>query len=220
MTTPNPAEDFPVGGVIAFAGLTSSDDLKTQGWLICDGRELAIAAYPDLYAALGTCNGGDGSTYFNLPDLRGRFLRGIDRTGTTDPDVLQRTAPAPGAAFGASPGSVQGGATGMPKNKFGVSVPHNPGGNLTAVNQPPYDNYFLSSPAPPLPFPTMTGGDGETRPVNAYVHYIIKFKPGVNIPIAAVMSFGGTRQYPPEGAGVGHDVDPFSNWTVCGGGLI
>lgn len=43
-----------------------------QGWLPCDGRQLAITDYPTLYQVIGTVYGGDGSTTFALPDLRGR----------------------------------------------------------------------------------------------------------------------------------------------------
>ncbi len=55
---------------------------------LCDGRELKITDYPELYAALGTrfnrsydCNGKQYSTtsgYFRLPDLRGRFIVGYN----------------------------------------------------------------------------------------------------------------------------------------------
>ncbi|MGI4867606.1 MAG: phage tail protein [Janthinobacterium lividum] len=41
-----------------------------QGWLRCDGRELAVADYPALFALLGTTYGGNGRTTFALPDMR------------------------------------------------------------------------------------------------------------------------------------------------------
>ncbi|RZK58403.1 MAG: tail fiber protein [Hymenobacter sp.] len=41
-----------------------------QGWLLCDGRELAIADCPALFAMLGTTYGGNGRTTFALPDMR------------------------------------------------------------------------------------------------------------------------------------------------------
>lgn len=43
-----------------------------QGWHVCDGSQMPIAQNPGLYALLGTRYGGDGATFFNLPDLRGR----------------------------------------------------------------------------------------------------------------------------------------------------
>jgi len=42
------------------------------GWLACDGSLLSIAQFQPLYALLGTTYGGDGTTTFAVPDLRGR----------------------------------------------------------------------------------------------------------------------------------------------------
>lgn len=63
----------PAGCVMAFAG----GGTAPSGWFICDGHEVSRVAYPALFAAIGVTYGsGDGSTTFNLPDFRGRFLRG------------------------------------------------------------------------------------------------------------------------------------------------
>lgn len=43
-----------------------------RGWALCDGQLLPIAQHPSLFSILGTTYGGDGSTSFALPDLRGR----------------------------------------------------------------------------------------------------------------------------------------------------
>lgn len=45
-------------------------DFAPVGWLICDGRQLAITQYTVLFALLGTKYGGDGIRSFALPDLR------------------------------------------------------------------------------------------------------------------------------------------------------
>ena len=67
----------PVGTVIAFAGPWPPTDSKGKqwtefelGWLLCDGRGLRESVYDELAAVLGKRK---------LPDLRGCFLRGIDR---------------------------------------------------------------------------------------------------------------------------------------------
>ena len=63
----------PAGCVMAFAG----GGTAPGGWFICDGHEVSRSEHPGLFAAIGTVYGsGDGSTTFNLPDFRGRFLRG------------------------------------------------------------------------------------------------------------------------------------------------
>lgn len=47
-------------------------------WLLCDGSAVSRTDYADLYALIGDNFGdGDGSTTFNLPDYRGKFLRGL-----------------------------------------------------------------------------------------------------------------------------------------------
>lgn len=44
-----------------------------QGWLACDGSMQSIADNPALYSLLGTAYGGNGTTTFGLPDMRGRL---------------------------------------------------------------------------------------------------------------------------------------------------
>ena len=63
-----------VGQVAFFAMATAP-----AGFLACSGQAISRTTYADLFAALGTLYGaGDGSTTFNLPDLRGEFIRGLD----------------------------------------------------------------------------------------------------------------------------------------------
>jgi microcystin-dependent protein len=47
-------------------------NFATQGWMICDGTLLPISQYQALFQLLGTTYGGNGTTTFALPDLRGR----------------------------------------------------------------------------------------------------------------------------------------------------
>jgi microcystin-dependent protein len=64
----------PPGALVPF-GMAS----VPTGWLLCDGRAVLRATYAALYAAIGTTWGaGDNVSTFNLPDLRGEFLRGSD----------------------------------------------------------------------------------------------------------------------------------------------
>jgi microcystin-dependent protein len=69
--------DTPVGSVQYFA--MNSAPL---GWLVADGSAVSRTLYSDLFGKIGTTYGvGDGSTTFNLPDLKGQFLRGWNSTG-------------------------------------------------------------------------------------------------------------------------------------------
>lgn len=59
-------------------------DTPPTGWILCDGSEISRTIYAELFATIGTTYGnGDGSTTFNLPDLRGRFPLGKDSMGGT-----------------------------------------------------------------------------------------------------------------------------------------
>lgn len=62
-----------VGFVLPYYGETAP-----PGTLACDGSEISREAYSELFEVLGTKAGaGDGVSTFNLPDLRGQFVRGI-----------------------------------------------------------------------------------------------------------------------------------------------
>lgn len=64
--------DEYVGIVKPFAGA-----FAPRGWQICDGTALPISGNELLYAIIGTTYGGDGSTTFKVPDLRGVVPVGI-----------------------------------------------------------------------------------------------------------------------------------------------
>ncbi len=72
-------DNFPVGTVIAYMGNSAPD-----GWLLCDGRSVG-----DTHIALKSLIGE------KTPDLKGRFLRGLDSTGTIDPDGKTRALGSP-----------------------------------------------------------------------------------------------------------------------------
>lgn len=62
-------------GTIAFFGMST----PPSGWLKADGSAVSRTTYANLFAAIGTTFGvGDGATTFNVPDLRGEFVRGWD----------------------------------------------------------------------------------------------------------------------------------------------
>ena len=48
-----------------------------NGWIICNGRNLTVNDYPDLYNIIGTSFGSTGEGFFNIPDCRGRTLGAI-----------------------------------------------------------------------------------------------------------------------------------------------
>lgn len=70
----NQDDKSPVGTIISFAGIN-----PPNGYLLCNGQEILRSEYQSLFDVIGTNYGdGDGETTFNVPDLRGVFLRGLD----------------------------------------------------------------------------------------------------------------------------------------------
>lgn len=66
----------PVGAILPYGG----SSIPT-GWLLCDGSEVSRTTYDELFAVVGTSFGnGNGSSTFNLPDLRGIFPKGAGTT--------------------------------------------------------------------------------------------------------------------------------------------
>lgn len=76
---------------------TVSLTISPTGYLLCDGSQVSRATYSNLYEEIGTSWGyGNNMTTFNLPDLRGYFLRGVAFESGRDPDFTSRTAQAQG----------------------------------------------------------------------------------------------------------------------------
>ena len=94
----NPA---PAGIVSAFAGSTAP-----SGWLMCFGQAVNRTTYSTLFTALGTTYGvGDGSTTFNIPDMRGRAIAGVDNMGGTAASRLTSTVLTASNTLGATGGT-------------------------------------------------------------------------------------------------------------------
>jgi microcystin-dependent protein len=158
----------PVGTVMAFAG---SEAKVPAGWMICDGRAVSSTQLPALYNAIDTAWGNgsddtDNTTNFNLPDLRGQFLRGVDTSSAVDPDAGTRYARKSGGAVGAKVGSYQDDAN------TGIAAT-----DPFAFDQSSTINNRLGyNPAPGSSQSFTSTGGVETRPRNAAVHYIIRVR--------------------------------------------
>ena len=171
---------LPVGSIVAFGG-TATAVPEAQGWMLCDGRELSAAAFPELSAALGGAWGRDRSgARFRLPDLRGRFLRGVNADVAAqlgDPDCSNRTAQAEGGNVGNAVGSQQGDETGPHIHPL-VGV----GNALGIGNDAGWVRLFgtkLPDESAPLvrsETSVQAGTGAETRPRNVYVNWIIRVR--------------------------------------------
>ena len=74
------ANGVPAGSVFSFATST-----VPSGYLECNGAAVSRSTYASLFSSISTTWGvGDGSSTFNLPDLRGQFVRGWDNSAGVD----------------------------------------------------------------------------------------------------------------------------------------
>jgi len=161
---------IPVGAVFYFAANSAP-----TGYLTCDGSAISRTTYADLFAVVSTTFGaGDGSTTFNLPDLRGEFIRGFDAGKGTDS----------GRTFG----SLQDQATAAPST---TAFTTNTAGNHThtipyaassgfpasypSISTGSGGSTLISTSAAGGHSHTITGGDTETRPRNIALLPCIKY---------------------------------------------
>jgi microcystin-dependent protein len=208
------ADDFPVGTILPFAGSWEecSAKLQGEGWTLCDGSPVPLGSNPALYAVIGSAYGADGTSFY-LPDLRGYFLRSVDPTGAMDPDGPNRTAPTkyeqPGNA-GLLVGSIQ--PHGVGPHEHEILYYSN------TIAQRGSNGRGIITPSTNLPDNgTTQSGDNmglETRPVNMYVHFIIKIRMGSLSASAAACP--GTVVY--------YTGDPSSSsppgWLSCDGSVL
>lgn len=91
----------PVGFVGDFAG-----SVAPPGWLLCFGQAISRTTYAQLFAVVGTTYGaGNGSTTFNVPDIRGMVTAGKDNMGGSTRGLLTVGGSAvSGTTLGASGG--------------------------------------------------------------------------------------------------------------------
>ena len=153
---------IPVGTILSYAGILKN---IPEDWMVCDGRGLSSANYPELFSALqsswGNASGDDSSaTDFNIPDLRGMFLRGVSMGSGNDPDAEYREAPVAGANSGDNIGTVQVDASGSSSDFSNTSS-------------------YVTESAVRIQGSVKTltvKANNEVRPKNASVYYIIKIR--------------------------------------------
>lgn len=168
-----------VPGTIKSHGSSSEPD----GYLICDGRSLSQEEFKALFQSIGISfgNGSTGTVFgtpgglrFNLPDLRGRFLRGVDGTAGNDPDKAGRTAMAAGGATANNIGSVQADQFQSHQHTVRAKDAGDYLGNAGYIVQGSNRENNINTLSSDAAWADSTGGN-ETRPKNAYVNYIIKY---------------------------------------------
>ncbi len=171
----------PIGSVTAFAGVS-----VPAGWLVCDGSVVSRTTYSNLFAVIGNAWGdGDGVSTFNLPDLQGRFLRGVDNGTGRDPDAASRTASNTGGNTGNNVGTVEDqqylahthGVTdpGHFHKSVNSDVVRNTGGYGTGIGTGGLGPNQITMTTNTTGISINNSGGTETRPKNAAVYFIIKY---------------------------------------------
>ena len=184
-----PSDDgVPVGTVMIWAG---EKNTVPPGWKVCNGRKLGVKEYPELFAAIGGAWGRPSAGKFRLPDLRGRFIRGVDDGSGWDPDADDRELTAEG-----------GNSTGVGTTQMDSMRQHSHGQTAHSHQYLRYTSHGSlfggGDQWGPRGYPVYTdtntaqpqitgvvsypGGskincsEYETRPRNSYVYFIIKVK--------------------------------------------
>jgi microcystin-dependent protein len=133
-----------IGSIMAWGA-----DYAPQGWAFCNGQQLSISQYQALYSLIGVSYGGDGRTYFNLPNLCSRIVVGSGGgAGLTPYSIGQK------GGFE----SVTLAPSQMGEHNHNLNV--NTNASMTSVNIPDPTCYIGS--------PKVTGGSYINKPVLLY----------------------------------------------------
>jgi microcystin-dependent protein len=110
----------PTGAVIAFAGSSAPTN-----WLLCYGQAVSRTTYAALFAVVSTTYGvGDGTTTFNLPDLRGRGIAGVDNMGGSDAGRID-IANSSGTVVGSQYVTLTAAQSGVPAHQHANTLTNN-----------------------------------------------------------------------------------------------
>jgi microcystin-dependent protein len=159
--------ESPIGSIIMYGG---SKDRVPPDWLYCDGSIVSQVEYKELFHYIGhnfgdvvAHPGYDPNTQFYLPDLRGRFIRGVDDTANRDPDLPLRRDMQNDKLAQSGVGSVQ-------DDQFREHTHNYTHLNAETSGIVSGNWWRMGTDA------TSATGGKETRPLNAALYYIIRAK--------------------------------------------
>lgn len=155
-------DSVPIGTIVMWGGTNN----VPGGWLLCDGTTYSKKLYRQLHHTIGDNFGPcDDVTMFRVPDLRGKFVRGVDASeGHYDPDIASRVNLYTGIVWsqgGSLVGSYQ--PDQFKAHSHGYTKFPNGSGNIAS------GEYWNAADSE-----TAAAGGSETRPRNIYLHFIIK----------------------------------------------
>jgi microcystin-dependent protein len=165
----------PIGGGFIWFGLP---DKIPSNCRICDNSTLAISSFAKLYENLGGAWGQSGGS-MNIPDLRGRFPRGVDGDASRDPDKASRTAANTGGNSADAVGSVQDDAMQGHRHQIwgytrasavgNAVIVEAPTGGIRSAGTTGYADEMFANASNGTPRTT-----SESRPKNANVYFVIR----------------------------------------------
>ena len=166
------ADLTPAGAIICFGGAAAP-----TGWLLCDDSAVSRTTYADLFTVIGTTYGvGNGSTTFNVPDMRGVFVRGAGTAGT----LTNANGSAFTAVLAATENDKIQGHYHKIATENGTALNELSGGDSGTVNDTTGQAGAVGSGKIKILQPRDDGSNGtprtgtETSPANLALSYIIK----------------------------------------------
>ena len=149
----------------------SVKDANHDSWFLCDGQAISRVTYSELFDIIGTKFGaGDGTTTFNLPDYRGKFLRGLGGDSAADIFTTQDEGLP----------NITGNVTGGRMNSKSVDGAFaNNGGDYNAAlfdGGADQDTRFAVSSFDASRSSAIYGASTHVTPINQAVNYFIKVK--------------------------------------------
>ncbi len=157
---------FCVGDIKASLKNSNHDN-----WFLCNGQAISRTAYAELFALIGTNFGiGDGSTTFNLPDYRGKFLRGLGGDSANSLYEVQNEG-LPNITGSISNISIY--SSGNPEVSGAISYQNQ---NRSDATSGDFNKVYGTVNFNANSANGIYGASGHVTPINQAVHYFIKVK--------------------------------------------
>lgn len=159
-----------MAGMIMMWG--GAKDTIPAGWLECDGTPVSVDQYSDLNKAIGDNFGANPPEgMFYLPDLRGRFVRGVDDDAGRDPDIATRQDMQNASLLSQTVGSVQSHAFQDHDHGYQIVQTESDIANNAGI----CNGHDLENVSGTTTNAQSGNVSSETRPINAYLYFIIQY---------------------------------------------
>lgn len=174
---------IPVGTLMPYAGTSAT---ITTGWVVAAGQSVSrTGIYSDLFAVIGTTYGSADGASFNLPDLRGRGIAGLDNMGGTAANRLTTASGISGTTLGAAGGDqmmqqhghnlTDPGHVHNASGKYGAAG-NNPSGQAVSWNSGNPGNYNTQSATTGITIAVSGTGTAQNVQPTLMLNWIIRYQ--------------------------------------------